>query len=107
MRTNLSHQAQRSVCLHCHSQALLTRSCAGRSLFTLLLLQISPTAFSETINDINILLISAHDPAFGCLDNTLSVLTLYLSPLVLGSRYARVSCRSTERSDTCGGGGGP
>jgi hypothetical protein len=53
--------------------------------------QISPTAFSETINDINVMIIEANDSGWACLDNTLAVLSVYSSPFLLGSRYQRVS----------------
>jgi hypothetical protein len=53
-------------------------------------LQTSPTTFSETINDINVILIEANDASWACLDNTLAVLSLYTSPFLLGSKYRRV-----------------
>lgn len=53
--------------------------------------RITPTHFSELINDINELLIQANDPGWAALDNMLAVMTLWLSPWVLGSRYQRVS----------------
>lgn len=53
--------------------------------------QVEPTVFSETMNDINELLIKAHDPSWACFDNSLAVLTLYTSPFLLNSKYERVS----------------
>lgn len=52
--------------------------------------QISPTTFSELINDINALLIRAHNPTRTWIDNSLAILTLYLSTLVVRSHYQRV-----------------
>lgn len=52
--------------------------------------QISPTEYQNTLNELNEVLASAHNPYKSCFDNTLAVLTLYLSPLVLGSHYERV-----------------
>lgn len=37
------------------------------------------------------MLANAHNPYKSLLDNTLAILTLYLSPYVLGSHYERVS----------------
>ncbi|PWN23519.1 hypothetical protein BCV69DRAFT_279447 [Microstroma glucosiphilum] len=53
--------------------------------------RITPTHFSELINDINELLIQANDPGWAALDNMLAVVTLWISPWVLGSRYQRKS----------------
>ncbi|KAK0543582.1 hypothetical protein OC846_004393 [Tilletia horrida] len=55
--------------------------------------RISPTTFAETINEINLILIEAHDSAWSCFDNALAVLTLWISPLVLGSHYSRAMRR--------------
>ncbi|PWN89331.1 hypothetical protein FA10DRAFT_267907 [Acaromyces ingoldii] len=51
--------------------------------------RVEPTVFSETMNDINELLIKAHDPSWACFDNSLAVLTLYTSPFLLNSKYER------------------
>lgn len=59
--------------------------------YTLYANQISPTVFSETINDVNVLLIRANDPLWACFDNVFDVLTLYIGGLIAGSRYKRVS----------------
>ena len=54
-------------------------------------LQITPTEFQNTMNELNSVLASAHDPSKSCADNCLAVLTLYTSPWCLGSHYKRVS----------------
>ncbi|UZJ54351.1 hypothetical protein CBS101457_003671 [Exobasidium rhododendri] len=59
--------------------------------------RITPTAFSETINDINVIIIEANDSAWACLDNTLSVLSLYTSSFILGSKYRREMKRLERR----------
>ncbi|GAA5823469.1 hypothetical protein JCM11251_000643 [Rhodosporidiobolus azoricus] len=51
--------------------------------------RISPTDYQNTLNELNTVLASAHDPYRSCFDNCLSVLTLYLSPLLLTSHYER------------------
>ncbi|KAN0061217.1 hypothetical protein ACQY0O_006957 [Thecaphora frezii] len=51
--------------------------------------RISPTTFSELVNDINVLLISAHAPRWTWFDNTLAILTFYISPMALGTHYSR------------------
>jgi len=51
--------------------------------------RLSPTVFAESINEINIILIEAHDSAWSCFDNALAILTLWLSPLVFGTHYIR------------------
>lgn len=43
------------------------------------------------MNEINEVLASAHDPYQSCFDNCCAILTLYISPRVLGSHYDRVS----------------
>lgn len=53
--------------------------------------RISPTQFSEMINDVNALMIAANDPRWAAMDNALAVCTFWISPWVLGSRYQRVS----------------
>ncbi|KAK0549058.1 hypothetical protein OC844_006925 [Tilletia horrida] len=58
--------------------------------------RLSPTAFAETINEINLLLIDAHDSAWSCFDNALAILTLWISPLFLSSHYARSMRRLEE-----------
>jgi Golgin subfamily A member 7/ERF4 family len=59
--------------------------------------RISPTLYSETINDLNVIIIKANDPIWACLDNTLAVLTLYISPFILGSKYKRETRNLRER----------
>ncbi|SJX64082.1 uncharacterized protein SRS1_14737 [Sporisorium reilianum f. sp. reilianum] len=51
--------------------------------------RISPTTFSELINDINALLIKAHSPARTWVDNSLAILTFYISTAIAGSHYQR------------------
>ncbi|CDU25363.1 uncharacterized protein SPSC_05197 [Sporisorium scitamineum] len=51
--------------------------------------RISPTTFSELINDINTLLIKAHNPTKTWIDNTFAISTFYLSTLLVGSHYRR------------------
>ncbi|GAA6042005.1 hypothetical protein JCM8097_009141 [Rhodosporidiobolus ruineniae] len=51
--------------------------------------RISPTDFQNTLNELNTVLASAHDPAKSCFDNCLAVLTLYISPHVVGTHYDR------------------
>lgn len=53
--------------------------------------QVSPTDFQNTMNELNAVLASAHDPYKSIFDNVLAILTLYLSPMILGSHYERVS----------------
>jgi hypothetical protein len=53
-------------------------------------LQISPTTFSEIVNDVNTLLIEAHNPARTWIDNSAAILTFYLSSTLFGTHYARV-----------------
>lgn len=53
--------------------------------------RISPTTFSEIINDINTLLIEAHDPRRIWIENTVAILTLYISTLLVEGHYRRVS----------------
>ena len=60
--------------------------------------RITPTIFSETINDINVILIAANDAGWACFDNALAVLSLYITPLLIGSKYKRVSLTRFERS---------
>ncbi|BGP15170.1 hypothetical protein JCM10213_008690 [Rhodosporidiobolus nylandii] len=51
--------------------------------------RVSPTDFQNTLNELNTVLASAHDPYKSIFDNCLAVLTLYLSPYVFGSHYDR------------------
>ncbi|PWZ03648.1 hypothetical protein BCV70DRAFT_197847 [Testicularia cyperi] len=51
--------------------------------------RISPTTFSELVNDINALLIDAHTPSKTWRDNCLAILSFYLFPLAFGSHYQR------------------
>lgn len=56
-------------------------------------LQITPTQFHQTINDINEILISAHSIHRSFVDNFLAVVTLQLSTLMTTSHYTKVSDR--------------
>lgn len=51
----------------------------------------TPTTYQTTMNDLNTILATANDPYKSIFDNCLSILTLYLSPFLLGSHYERVS----------------
>ncbi|SPO28061.1 uncharacterized protein UTRI_04452_B [Ustilago trichophora] len=51
--------------------------------------RISPTTFSELINDLNSILIDAHNPTRTWIDNSMAIATFYLSTVVLGSHYRR------------------
>ncbi|ORY91578.1 Golgin subfamily A member 7/ERF4 family-domain-containing protein [Leucosporidium creatinivorum] len=51
--------------------------------------RISPTDFQNTLNELNTVLASAHDPYKSCFDNCFAILTLYISPQILGSHYER------------------
>ncbi|CAO1630876.1 unnamed protein product [Sympodiomycopsis kandeliae] len=51
--------------------------------------RITPTQFSDMINDINALLIEANNPKWAALDNGLAILTLWISPWITGSYYQR------------------
>lgn len=53
-------------------------------------LQISPTAFSELVNDINATLIDAHNIGKMWRDNILAVLTFYLTSALFSTHYRRV-----------------
>lgn len=54
-------------------------------------MQVSSRAYQDFISEINGVLASAHDPKKSLLDNLLAVLTLYISPKVIGSHFDRVS----------------
>ncbi|GAA6016162.1 hypothetical protein JCM10207_004467 [Rhodosporidiobolus poonsookiae] len=58
--------------------------------------RVSPTDFQNTLNELNTVLASAHDPYKSIMDNCIAVLTLYLSPYVLSSHYER-EMRKFER----------
>ncbi|CAD6889000.1 unnamed protein product [Tilletia controversa] len=58
--------------------------------------RLSPTVFAETINEINLHLIDAHDSAWSCFDNALAILTLWISPLFVSSHYIRSMRRLEE-----------
>lgn len=51
--------------------------------------RITPLQLQNTLNDLNGILASAYDPYKSILDNTLSVLTLYLSPLIITTHYKK------------------
>ncbi|KAJ9474013.1 Ras modification protein ERF4 [Pseudozyma hubeiensis] len=51
--------------------------------------RISPTTFSEIINDINSLLVSAHNPTRLWIDNSIAILTFYISTLLVKGHYQR------------------
>ncbi|KAF5377263.1 hypothetical protein D9615_006428 [Tricholomella constricta] len=59
--------------------------------------RITPTNFLESINAINELLISAHSLRHSVLDNTLAVLSLQLSRLLLSSHYEKASPIEMQR----------
>ena len=46
-------------------------------------MQITPTEFQETINEINEILVNAYSLTRSFMDHTLAILTLYLSMLVI------------------------
>ncbi|TNY17857.1 Golgin subfamily A member 7/ERF4 family-domain-containing protein [Rhodotorula diobovata] len=52
--------------------------------------RVSPTDYQNTLNELNEVLASAHDPTKSFIDNCLAVLTLYLSSLLVSSHYERV-----------------
>jgi Golgin subfamily A member 7/ERF4 family len=54
--------------------------------------RITPTQWLDTVNGINEILISAHSLKRAALDHVLSVLTLYISSLILSTHYDKVSC---------------
>ena len=60
-------------------------------------LQIHPSTFGDVINDIDEVLIRANSSGWACFDNALAVMTLWLSPLLLGTKYTRVSRRPPAR----------
>ncbi|EFP79989.1 uncharacterized protein PGTG_05214 [Puccinia graminis f. sp. tritici CRL 75-36-700-3] len=51
--------------------------------------RISPLQLQNTLNDFNLILASAYDPYSSILDNTLAVLSLYISPWILGTHHKR------------------
>lgn len=51
--------------------------------------RVSPTDYQNTLNELNEVLASAHDPTKSFIDNCLAVLTLYLSSLLVSSHYER------------------
>ncbi|KAG0147278.1 hypothetical protein CROQUDRAFT_722417 [Cronartium quercuum f. sp. fusiforme G11] len=51
--------------------------------------RITPLQLQNTLNDLNSILASAYDPYRSIFDNTLSVLTFYLSPLILTTHYKK------------------
>jgi len=51
--------------------------------------RISPLQLQNTLNDFNLILASAYDPYSSILDNTLAVLSLYISPWLLGTHHKR------------------
>ncbi|GAA5910710.1 hypothetical protein JCM5296_006820 [Sporobolomyces johnsonii] len=68
--------------------------------------RVSPTDFQNTLNELNTVLASAHDPSKSCFDNCLSILTLYMSPYVIGSNvnkvHNRVRCGTGESVEEAG-----
>ncbi|KAL5534715.1 hypothetical protein ACEPAG_1179 [Sanghuangporus baumii] len=58
--------------------------------------RITPTQFLETINTINETLLDAHSLRWSFVDNTLAVLTLYISRLFIESNYDRKMRRLRE-----------
>jgi Golgin subfamily A member 7/ERF4 family len=61
--------------------------------------RITPTQFLETINALNEGLIRAHSLASACIDNTLAVLTLWLSTLFVESTYDKEMKRLQQLVD--------
>lgn len=59
--------------------------------------RLTPTQFTELINDINALCIRANNAAWAALDNGLAVLTLWISPFLLGTHFGRVSVSPCHR----------
>ncbi|GAA5860498.1 hypothetical protein JCM8547_000323 [Rhodosporidiobolus lusitaniae] len=51
--------------------------------------RVSPTDFQNTLNELNTVLASAHDPYKSIFDNCLAILTLYLSPYIVTTHYQR------------------
>ena len=61
--------------------------------------RITPTQFLETINGLNEGLIRAHSLASACVDNTLAILTLWLSTLFIESTYDKEMKRLQQLVD--------
>ena len=61
--------------------------------------RITPTQFLETINALNEGLIRAHSLLGACIDNTLAILTLWISPLFIESKYEREMRRLQQLVD--------
>lgn len=61
--------------------------------------RITPTQFLETINALNEGLIRAHSLSSAFIDNTMAVLTLWLSPLFIESRYDKEMKRLQQLVD--------
>ncbi|GAA5927421.1 ERF4 family protein [Sporobolomyces koalae] len=59
--------------------------------------RVSPTIYQEILNDLNAILVSAHDPLRSIFDNTLAVLTLWISPLVKSSHYNKEMVKFVQR----------
>ncbi|KAF6767089.1 Golgin subfamily A member 7/ERF4 [Kalmanozyma brasiliensis GHG001] len=58
--------------------------------------RLSPTTFSEIVNDINSLLVEAHNSTRVWVDNVVAIGTFYLSTLVLGTHYRRTMKKLDE-----------
>ena len=56
--------------------------------------QVNPTQWSSFMNDLNAILASAYNPRLSIVDNTLAVLTLYLSKFIKTSHYDKVGSGS-------------
>lgn len=54
------------------------------------------------VNDLNALLIEAHNPRRVWIDNTLAIATLYLSTLVHTSHYKKVSPQALDYMQMAG-----
>lgn len=52
--------------------------------------QITATQHAKVMNQLNAILASAYDPYRSILDNTVAIVTLYLSTLVYSSHYQKV-----------------
>ncbi|EGG03483.1 uncharacterized protein MELLADRAFT_72570 [Melampsora larici-populina 98AG31] len=58
--------------------------------------RITPLQLQNTLNDLNGILASAYDPYKSILDNTFSVLSLYLLPLIITPHYKKEMIRFTR-----------
>ncbi|GAA5855321.1 hypothetical protein JCM5353_007411, partial [Sporobolomyces roseus] len=59
--------------------------------------RVSPTEYQTILNDLNTILAEAHDPFKSVVDNTMAVLTLWLSPYLKKSHYEK----EMDKFDQC------